>query len=346
MKNKELLVFEKLDELLTRHPNKTQARTHLLILLNHTIHTHKNIHENIDIKLSKQDILDKEFKDDPNNSKSYDTGRVVPDKIEMELKRVIFNNNQIIDDFFKVGYIPTFKKHQSEGGRNNPSYYWLEIKQIDSHNVTETQNNIHKIKYEHRDKSLVKISLFAKIFFDKNHELKMMSFKGVLLLLILINSFFIDLIIIALLFVSIFAIYDFLKIVSIIMPALIFLFLFISLCTLYTFYIPLNKIVINRIVKAPFPFKSFHQDNAEIEFFGKEKGYKYNIARITEIRSVCPICTAPILLMDGKPDQSAPLVGRCIEAPHAHVYSFDRMLMIGYFLGHPTYLQENQDSES
>lgn len=111
------------------------------------------------------------------------------------------------------------------------------------------------------------------------------------------------------------------------------------------FYHHLNKLPEYRIIKAPFPFKSFMHNNAEIEFFGKEKDYEYNIVRITEIRSVCPICTAPILLMDGKPDQSAPLVGRCIEAPHAHVYSFDRVLMTGYFLGHPAYLQEYQEQE-
>lgn len=341
MKNKELLVFEKLDELSTRHPNKTQARTHLLILLNHTIHTHKNIHENIDIKLSKQDILDKEFKDDLNNPKSYDTGRVVPDKIEMELKRLVFNNNQIIDDFFKIGYIPTFKKHQSEGGRNNPSYYWLEIKQIDNQQITETQNNIHKIKYEHRDKNLIKLSIFAKLFFDKNYELKMMSFKGILLIIFLMSSF---LLMVGLMMFSV-VFFIFLKDLPNLTLRSIFVFMsfFIIFYFYYKqFYHHLNRLPEYRIVKAPFLFKSFMHDNAEIEFFGKEKDYKYNIARITEIRSVCPICTAPIILMDGKPDQSAPLVGRCIEAPHAHVYSFDRMLMMGYFLGHPAYLQEIQ----
>ena len=46
-------------------------------------------------------------------------------------------------------------------------------------------------------------------------------------------------------------------------------------------------------------------------------------------------------LADGKPDQKAPLVGRCREAPHAHVYSFDRVTLRGYFLGHEGYLKIN-----
>lgn len=342
MKKNEILVFAKLDELLTRHPNNTQARKHLLILLNHAMSAYKNEQEGVNIKLSKQDILDKEFENDPNNPKSYDTGRITPEKIEKDLERIVFNNNQIVDEFSKIGYIPIFEKYQSEGGRNNPSYYWLEIQPIDNHNIAETQNSIHEIRYEHRDKNLIKLSLFAKLFFDKNYELPILSFKGISLLLIFIISFFIDLIIISFLFVSMFVVYDFLKIGSLKIPTMIFLFIFIFIYSLYKFYIPLNKISIHRIIKAPFPFKSFLHHNAEIEFFGKEKDYKYNITRITEIRSVCPICTAPILLMDGRPDQSAPLVGRCIEAPHAHVYSFDRVMMVGYFLGHPMYLQEDQ----
>lgn len=344
MKNNEILVFKKLSELLERQPNRTQARTHLLILLNKTISAYENNQENIDIKLSKQDFLDIEFKDDPKNPKSRELNRVTPDKIEAELNRIVFNNNHIVDDFLKIGCIPIFKKLLSEGGRNKPSYYWLEVEKIDSDiEILDKQNTLNKIYYEHRDKSLVKLSIIAKIFFDKNHELEMMSVKGILLLFILIGSFFIDLIIIALLFMSMFVIYEFLKIGSFIIPTLLFLLLIGLFYTLYSFYLPLSNIVINRIVKAPQLFRNWNYDNAEIEFFGKEKGYKYNIARITEIRSVCSICTAPILLMSGKPDQSAPLVGWCIEAPHAHIYSFDRVLMVGYFLGHPAYLKEQQN---
>lgn len=341
MKNNEILVFAKLDELLTRHSNNTQARKHLLILLNHAMSAYKNEQEGVNIKLSKQDILDKEFENDPNNPKSYDTGRITPEKIEKDLERIVFNNNQIVDEFLKIGYIPTFEKHQSEGGRNNPSYYWLSIKQIDSQDTIETQNNIHKIKYEYRDKSLIKLSLFAKLFFDKNYELKMMSFKGILLIACFMASFLL------LILLVMFSIVFFMLLKDLPNPKLSTIFVFMAFFIICYFryksvHHPLTKLPEHRIIKAPRLFTHPLHTNAEIEFFGKEKDYKYNIARITEIRSVCPICTAPILLMDGRPDQSAPLVGRCIEAPHAHVYSFDRVMMVGYFLGHPAYLQESQ----
>lgn len=68
---------------------------------------------------------------------------------------------------------------------------------------------------------------------------------------------------------------------------------------------------------------------------------KLNVARITEFTATCPICSGVIELANGRSDQKPPLVGRCKEAPHAHVYSFDRMSMKGYFLGVPDYLKNS-----
>ena len=93
------------------------------------------------------------------------------------------------------------------------------------------------------------------------------------------------------------------------------------------------------MIKAPqFLFLALNEDEADMEMY-REDGSA--ITRITRFTSTCPICTAPILLEDGKPDQKAPLVGRCREAPHAHVYSFDRVTLKGYFLGHEGYLKIN-----
>ena len=59
----------------------------------------------------------------------------------------------------------------------------------------------------------------------------------------------------------------------------------------------------------------------------------YHLAgKVTEFTATCPICSGVIELANGKPDQKQPLVGRCREAPHAHVYSFDRVLMSGKLL--------------
>ena len=68
--------------------------------------------------------------------------------------------------------------------------------------------------------------------------------------------------------------------------------------------------------------------------------YKLNVARFTEFTATCPICSGLIELANGRPDQKPPLVGLCKEVPHAHIYSFDRMTMKGYFSGVPNYLSD------
>ena len=81
-------------------------------------------------------------------------------------------------------------------------------------------------------------------------------------------------------------------------------------------------------------------ENADIEMYRDRDKDKLNVARITEFTATCSICSGLVELANGKPDQKQPLVGRCREAPHAHVYSFDRMTMKGYFLGVPSYLTD------
>ncbi|OPH33910.1 hypothetical protein [Moraxella lacunata] len=123
MKNNEILIFEKPNELLIRQPNKTQSRTHLQILVNRVMSVYDNQQKNLTPKMTKWDILDDEFKDDKNNPKSCNAERIKPENIKKELQRVVFNNNQIISDFLELGFMPVFKEYKSDGGRNNPSYY-------------------------------------------------------------------------------------------------------------------------------------------------------------------------------------------------------------------------------
>lgn len=56
------------------------------------------------------------------------------------------------------------------------------------------------------------------------------------------------------------------------------------------------------------------------------------LTRITRFKGICPICSAEVVLRIGQPDHNLPLVGRCVESPFAHVYSFDRVLMCGKLL--------------
>ena len=78
-------------------------------------------------------------------------------------------------------------------------------------------------------------------------------------------------------------------------------------------------------------------DNADMEMYKGDS--KFRITRITAFQSVCPICSAQIQIDYGKPDLKELLVGRCRESPLAHVYSFDRDTLKGFFLGHEGYLK-------
>ena len=65
------------------------------------------------------------------------------------------------------------------------------------------------------------------------------------------------------------------------------------------------------------------------------------ITRFTKFIATCPICTADIVLREGQPDQKAHLVGRCVESPFAHVYSFDRVTMRGKYLNNFIIFKKN-----
>ena len=96
-------------------------------------------------------------------------------------------------------------------------------------------------------------------------------------------------------------------------------------------YIPLWKLPEHRVIKAPMTFISLNEDHADIEMYRDRE--RNQLTRVTRFRGICPICSAEVVLRNGQPDQNFPLVGRCVESPFAHVYSFDRVLMIGKLLG-------------
>lgn len=75
------------------------------------------------------------------------------------------------------------------------------------------------------------------------------------------------------------------------------------------------------------PLISFAEDHADLEMYRDKE--RNQITRVTKFKGTCPICASDVLLKSGKPDQKMPLVGRCVESPFAHVYSFDRVTLKG-----------------
>lgn len=280
----------------------------------------------------------------------YDASTFInPKKINPLLEQAVFSNHRPVESFIDIGYIPIFKYTGTEGGRGIPAKIHLDIEKInltdidnsfDIEDESEISQDIFSIQYQRKISTMIKPSLFTRLFF-KDGELKMYSFKGFSFLLLIIFSFLLEIISL------IYSIFIFISIkessILSLQSILLVILIAFSYINWFHFFKPLNDLITHRIIKAPMFLINIDVDNAEIEFFREKytkKNQLYNVARLTEITATCPICTAPIILAHGKPDQKVPLVGRCTEAPHAHVYSFDRITMKGYFLGHHGYLSD------
>jgi hypothetical protein len=60
------------------------------------------------------------------------------------------------------------------------------------------------------------------------------------------------------------------------------------------------------------------------------KDDKHRYIRLVRYGGVCPVCAGTIELLYGRGANSRRLFGCCAEAPHDHVFTFDRVTRIGY----------------
>lgn len=345
MKNKYLELFSDLKKQLDSYPNETNNQRYLQIILERRL---KNLSINNDHnyepdKISRKIVyaIDKGVRLDEVDSKEaqnlVNIGKIQKDLYEFV--RAQMDSNLIS----RIGYIPIIKVDPSRGGRGKEKLFWLDIEPFEALSINELQNdddaleNYYEIIYQRAPTSEIKPSLFIRLFF-RNGELKMYSPKGLLLIALMLASLLLDIFIILFSVVFIIFMKDVPALSLITALTMIALIPFAYMNFLW-FFKPLHHLMTHRVSKAPLLFASLNTDNADIEMYKGTDDYR--IARITAFTSTCPICTAPIELADGKPDQRQPLVGRCREAPHAHVYSFDRMTLKGYFLGHEGYLKNS-----
>lgn len=91
-----------------------------------------------------------------------------------------------------------------------------------------------------------------------------------------------------------------------------------------------------RIISAPILMQPSNITNAQIECFATEKirestGKPIRKLRMVSYVSTCPHpkCNSRIEVENGGKEFHHRLIGRCLEAPLEHVYSFDRVLRIG-----------------
>ncbi len=271
-------------------------------------------------------------------------------KLQQELDKTI-NEQQVSRDFFNnLGVKPIICENTTEG--NQAKEFWIEIQKLDNIKVSEPTNIIETaitprietnntlyVTYQKTDISQIKISRRAKFFFDRNGELILRQPKGIAFMLYLMGGYIFNWII---LFSSVllFVLYIYSKSVWLIYLS----FVYIVVLTMFTYstyknkYKRMHSLVPRRIIKAPEFLLHIDQFNADLEL---NRTTDYNIAKITEFTSVCPICGSKIEIDYGDQTYKYYMIGRCRKAPDAHVFTFDRVTLKGYFLGHEGYLKMN-----
>lgn len=359
MNNTRYEVFFHLHTLLENAPQSSHNHIQLKTFVEMTLEYLKDNYHSVvfDYKVTKNKILSK-IQDSGLPKYQNETSDIIDiKKIRAYLDKIVNEKHAI---FYQLGYkVVLLEEGSNKCGRHNSKNFWLDIEVIKDENCYEYVINQHEdnksykenlvdyqdnilqegsilsIEYERK---VVQASLFAKLFF-KDNKLKLIKPLGILLFITLGLLFFLNI------SFAIYVSYYFIKSIIDNNITLYKNFIYtIALISTYlihkNFFRELGVLVKYRVIKAPMIFIGWDTLNADIECYVDQVD-EYKVYHLTEITATCPICTAPIILADGKPDQKAPLVGRCKEAPHAHVYSFDRMTMKGYFLGHQGYLSHN-----
>ena len=343
------MVFNELHNQLLNYPRDTLWDKYLNIIVSEQLRKIEYSDEGFEPeKLSRQQIYAKAKNIDEKNVDSQTAKNAVrTSKLKVTLDAFIDDQPDCRKAFIELGYRPIIVAPPSGGGSKNKAFLWMDIQAIENETVEhideaalvnvntdddiESVDDISSITYERKATSDVKPSLFTKLFFSQG-ELKMLSVRGVSLMLLLMAIFVSDILIGIYAFLVLLLLDD-LPTVSLWQAILFSAMIPFAYISWRYFFMPLYLLPYHRVIKAPMFFANVNVDNADIEMYRNKD--KLNVARVTEFTATCPICSGIIILAQGKPDQRPPLVGRCKEAPHAHVYSFDRMTMKGCFLGMP-----------
>lgn len=351
MKNNHLAVFSELHDQLLNYPRDTLWNKYLSIIVSEQLRKIEYSDDGLKPeKLSRQRIYAKAKNIDEKSVDSQTAKNAVKTtKLKATLKAFIDDHPDCKKAFINLGYKPIIVTSASGGGSKNKTLLWMDIQTIDSEQSEQEQidklatveadsdieedEDLSTITYERKATSDIKPSLFTKLFF-KQGELKVLSVKGIFLMLLLMAVFVFD-VLIAIYAFLVLLLLDDLPTVSLWQVILFSAMIPFAYISWRYFFMPLYLLPYHRVIKAPMFFANVNVDNADIEMYRDKE--RLNVARVTEFTATCPICSGTIILAQGRPDQKLPLVGRCKEAPHAHVYSFDRMTMNGYFLGVSNY---------
>lgn len=214
------------------------------------------------------------------------------------------------------------------GGRGNPSLFWLELTQEspDQNDAVSVHGQALSIDYKRSGLAAVKPSLLIR-WLMRDGQIRNRSSRGLTLLIgVLIGTLLWGLGLVSVLLA--------LGLTHQPLTSSSLVILLVSLAGFWVgwkqLYEPWYRLLDERVVKAPNWVPAVLEDPCELEIFRHDKQRWIRLVRYT---ADCPLCGGEVELMPGKPDQRLPLVGRCIESPHIHVFSFDRTSLQGSYLG-------------
>ncbi|WP_373185910.1 hypothetical protein [Halopseudomonas sp.] len=218
----------------------------------------------------------------------------------------------------RMGYMPG-------GGRGVVSLYWLELLPANI-SAQEESAPSSTVVYRRSENGSIKPSFAARLFL-RDGMMPNLSVRGITFLSTILLGSVISVAMLGVMLLSLSLSEGPITMASLITLAVTLMgFVFIW----KQVYAPWFQVIDDCIVKAPLWVTALREDGCELEMFRQEK---YRWTRLVRFSTDCPICGSNVELRPGKPDQKYPLVGRCVESPYAHVYSFDRMTLRGTYLG-------------
>lgn len=227
-------------------------------------------------------------------------------------------------------HLPVIASSEAKGGAGNQRIYWLatrplEVGEVTSANALERRH----IVYVRTADGEVKPALFLRLIF-RSGVLENRSWRGVMMLFTLLLGMGFLLLWVFSSIWSLSAIDQGLTLRQLASSVLVVSLAWLAWRSVHQ---PWVELLDNRVVKAPSPSLALQEDSAELEMYRDDD--KRPWTRFVRFSSECPLCSGRILLAEGKPDHQMPLVGRCGESPHAHVFSFDRARLSGVYIGPP-----------
>lgn len=238
-----------------------------------------------------------------------------------------------IDQLRRVlaGQSDTVELHYANrGGRGNPSVYRLQLKAPtceelasgDEQRISAAQT----IRYARSSAGEIKPSVLARPFFK--NDLRNRSWRGFVFLIgfvlcgALLTASIPLIFLLSLVYGS--ASIELKQVLTLVFVSAVFWLVWKEVNE------PFFRLVNDRVVKAPAWVVGIGEGSCELEMHRQDDG---QWTRLTRFNAECAMCGGVVELGAGKPDHPYPLVGRCVNSPHAHVYSFDRMLLKGGYIG-------------